>query len=105
MCLSICAKGIYTSRSIPTYENLHHSRMMTMKTIAAMGAYWRIIACMLMFRAALRYFSDSERNEVDRCDIPVKITAEVDDYRMHRRNRTYGQVNPLSTEALPCFWS
>ena len=25
-----------------------------------------------MFRAALRYFSDSERNDVDRCDIPAQ---------------------------------
>ena len=35
-----------------------------------MGAYCRIIACMLIFRAALRYFSDSDRSDVDRCDIP-----------------------------------
>lgn len=48
------------------YENLHHNKMMMMKTTAANGAYCRIIAWILMFRAALRYFSDSERRDVDR---------------------------------------
>ena len=45
--------------------------MIRMKSIAPKGAYWRSIALKLMFRAALRYFSDSERNELDKCDIPV----------------------------------
>ena len=29
-----------------------------------------------MFRAALRYFSDSERSDVDRCDISEKIIRQ-----------------------------
>ncbi len=48
---------------------------MIMKTMAASGAYCRIIAETLIFRAALRYFSDSERRDVDRWDIPI---VEVD---------------------------
>lgn len=39
------------------------------KARAPNGAYCRIMAWMLILRAALRYFSDSVRNEVDRCDI------------------------------------
>ena len=38
--------------------------------MAASGAYLRIIACTLMFLAAFLYFSDSERKDVDKCDIP-----------------------------------
>jgi hypothetical protein len=45
-------------------------RMMKIKIMAARGAYCRIMALKLMLRAALRYFSDSERRELDRCDIP-----------------------------------
>lgn len=36
----------------------------------AIGAYFLIMACRLMLRAALRYLADSERSEVDRCDMP-----------------------------------
>lgn len=43
-----------------------------MKTIAASGAYCRIMAWTLIFRAALRYFSDSERSDVDKWDIPTE---------------------------------
>jgi hypothetical protein len=44
-----------------------------MNATAANGAYWRIIALILIFLAAFRYFSDSERREVDRWDIPGDI--------------------------------
>lgn len=57
------------------HENLHHSRMIRMKMTAPIGAYWRSIAWMLMFRAALRYFSDSDRREDERCDIPEEWNA------------------------------
>lgn len=33
------------------------------------GAYCRIMASQLIFRAALRYLSDSERSDVERWDI------------------------------------
>lgn len=35
------------------------------------GAYFLMRACRLIFRAALRYFADSERSDVDKCDIPT----------------------------------
>jgi hypothetical protein len=38
--------------------------------MAPNGAYCRNIALKLMLRAALRYFSDSVRSELDKCDIP-----------------------------------
>ena len=53
------------------HVNLHQMRMIIIKIIAPNGAYWRSIALKLIFRAALRYFSDSERNELDKWDIPV----------------------------------
>lgn len=40
-----------------------------MKAIAPNGAYCRSIACRLILRAALRYFSDSDRSDVERWDI------------------------------------
>ena len=43
---------------------------MIIKTMAPTGAYCRSIAWKLTFRAALRYFSDSERRDDDRWDIP-----------------------------------
>jgi hypothetical protein len=36
----------------------------------------RISACRLMFRAALRYFADSERSEVERCDMPKQVSQQ-----------------------------
>lgn len=39
------------------------------RAIAPMGAYLRIMASKLIFCAAFRYFSDSERSDVDRWDI------------------------------------
>lgn len=53
------------------YQSLHHKIKITRKIMAAIGAYWRIIALTLMLRAALRYFSDSARREVDKCDMPA----------------------------------
>jgi hypothetical protein len=47
-------------------------KMMNSSAIAPTGAYWRIIALKLMFRAALWYFFDSVRKEVERCDIPER---------------------------------
>lgn len=53
-------------------------KMMKINTTAAIGAYWRIIACTFMFRAALRYFSDSERSDVDRCDISIEHSKKCE---------------------------
>ena len=58
--------------------------MNMMNTTAATGAYCRIIAWKLMLRAALRYFSDSDRSDVDKCDIPA--TKGLDD-EVHERLR------------------
>ena len=68
---------ICTKRSEQRHVNLHHRRMIIIKSRAPKGAYCRIMALKLMLRAALRYFSDSERSEVDKCDIPRKsiVTA------------------------------
>ena len=51
-----------------------------MNAIAATGAYCLIMASTLILRAALRYFSDSDRKEVDKCDIPRKAvrTARIE---------------------------
>jgi hypothetical protein len=57
------------------HVNLHQMRMIIMKSIAPKGAYCRSMALKLMFRAALRYFSDSERRELDKCDIPRKASS------------------------------
>jgi hypothetical protein len=46
---------------------------------------------MFMFLAALRYLSDSERREVDRCDIPIKYQ------RMKKEHRE--TPNSLSNES------
>jgi len=62
-----------------SFQNMMTSRMNTM---AATGAYCRSIAWKLMFRAALRYFSDSDRSDVDRCDIPV---MKGSDGEVHKR--------------------
>ena len=48
-----------------------------MSATAPSGAYWRIIALMLIFLAAFRYFSDSERNDVDRWDIPNNADTPI----------------------------
>jgi hypothetical protein len=45
--------------------------------MAATGAYFRIIAWILTLRAALRYFSDSDRSDVDRCDIPTTKGSDI----------------------------
>lgn len=63
---------IYKEIGAERHVNLHHSRMIIIKSNAPKGAYCRIMALKLMLRAALRYFSDSERREVDKCDIPKK---------------------------------
>jgi len=62
-----------------SFQNMMTRRM---NTIAATGAYCRIIAWTLMLRAALRYFSDSDRSDVDRCDIPV---MKGSDGKVHMR--------------------
>ena len=65
--------NMYKEIGAECHVNLHHRRMIIIKSIAApKGAYCRIMALKLILRAALRYFSDSERSEVDRCDIPRK---------------------------------
>ena len=44
-----------------------------------MGAYCRIIACMLIFLAARRYFSDSDRSDVDKWDMPEYARRQLGD--------------------------
>ena len=69
------------------------------------------MACKLMFRAALRYFSDSDRSDVERWDIPVVIVEGIGDRSQIRlviqtsKKGTYDLVNHLSTEVPPCFLS
>lgn len=60
-----------TSRMAATrpYQNLHHKKKITIRATPPRGAYCRSIAWKLMFFAARRYFSDSVRREVERCDI------------------------------------
>ena len=60
--------------------------------MAATGAYCRIIAWKLMLRAALRYFSDSDRSDVDKCDIPV--TKGSDD-------KIYTRLGKLAVKRIP----
>lgn len=62
--------AVAQSSSHHLHENLHQSNIIRMKATAPSGAYWRIIALMLIFLAAFLYFSDSDRRDVDRCDIP-----------------------------------
>ncbi|SRR6266403_306022 len=69
------AAGIHVGKYVQRdqaecHVNLHQSRTIIIKSIAPKGAYCRIMALKLMLRAALRYFSDSERSEFDKCDIP-----------------------------------
>ena len=49
---------------------IRRMKMMRMRATAPMGAYCRIIALMLIFLAARRHFSDSDRSEVDKWDMP-----------------------------------
>ena len=63
---------MYKKIGAECHVNLHHRRMIIIKSIAPKGAYCRIMALKLILRAALRYFSDSERSELDKCDIPRK---------------------------------
>lgn len=82
---------VYTSTNVhSTYENLHHSKIMRMKATAPSGAYCRNMAWKLMLRAALRYFSDSERKEVDKWDMPeVQESSgkpEASKLRVHARS-------------------
>jgi hypothetical protein len=61
-----------TLRRRTGHENRHHNMMIRISATAPNGAYCRMSAWMFIFLAALRYLSDSERKEVDKCDIPVK---------------------------------
>lgn len=55
-----------------------------------------------MLRAALRYFSDSERSELDKCDIPGDEGFEYRCMTLHTMSsNTYCQVNRLATTTLP----
>jgi hypothetical protein len=69
--------NMYKEIKAECHVNLHHRRMIIMNSIAPKGAYCRIMALQLMLRAALRYFSDSERSEVDKCDIPRKKAKSI----------------------------
>jgi hypothetical protein len=58
----------------------------------------RIRAWRLMFRAALRYLADSERREVERCDMPGVclsmglLSAGEDDWEMTGRRIRHGHT-------------
>lgn len=59
-----------------------------------------------MFRAALRYFSDSERNEVDRCDISGGTSEASDVIRVCKRGEkqrkvTSGVADVLTVKRVP----
>jgi len=64
---------VYTSLPGQPHENLQYSSIIRINATAPNGAYWRIMALILIFLAAFRYFSDSERREVDRWDIPNTV--------------------------------
>lgn len=83
------------------HVNLHQSRMIRMKMTAPNGAYCRSIAWMLIFRAALRYFSDSLRREDERCDIP-RWHDTLRTMDPLKREGTYGLASLLSKAAPPC---
>jgi hypothetical protein len=51
-------------------KNLQYRNKVMNNPMPTSGAYFRMRAWRLMFLAALRYFADSERSEVDRWDIP-----------------------------------
>ena len=76
---------------------------MIIKTMAPTGAYCRSIAWKLTFRAALRYFSDSERRDDDRWDIPgVRYECIIWEGYF---GFTYGQANLHATATPPYSWS
>lgn len=72
--------------------------------MAARGAYCRNMALKLMLRAALRYFSDSERSELDKCDIPRGQNKLCRTIQRELRG-TYCQVNLLAIITPPCSLS
>ena len=59
-------------------KNLHQMKSMKKNAMPPTGAHFRNSACRLMFRAALRYLTDSARNEVERCDIPGRKVVSVE---------------------------
>jgi hypothetical protein len=64
------------------------------------------MAWKLMFLAALRYFSDSERSEVDRWDIPAGLTTTLEIRgKRHWKFEPHGPANLLATATLPYFLS
>lgn len=73
------------------HPNLQYSKIMIIKATAPNGAYCRIMACRLIFLAALRYFSESVRSEAERCDIPVN--------QQSRMVKTEAYKNELSSES------
>jgi hypothetical protein len=59
-----------------------------------------------MLRAALRYFSDSERSELDKCDIPGGEKFKHGCMTLQTMSsNTYCQVSRLATTTLPYFLS
>ena len=60
-----------------------------------MGAYCRIIACMSIFRATLPYFSESDRNDADRCDVPGVYMSAGPRKRVRKGVRTVKRVSSL----------
>lgn len=67
--------------------------MITRNATAPKGAYCRMSAWRFTFLAALRYFSDSERKEVDRCDIPAKCQGMKEE--LAESQRSLSNESPL----------
>ncbi len=59
------------SRHSPPQKKRHHMNRMEKNPMPPIGAHLRSRACRLIFLAALRYFADSDRNDVERWDIPT----------------------------------
>lgn len=68
---------------ISSQKNRHHMKMMKTIPIPPTGTHFRNSISRLMFLAAFLYFADSDRNEVDRCDIPAVSSFEP----LHSRSK------------------
>lgn len=82
-----------TQPASQSHENLHHISRIIINSTPPSGAYCRNMAWMLMFRAALRYFSDSDRRDVDRCDIPAGPFPLAQVEKTRRTGRTVKRIS------------
>lgn len=81
--------NIYKEAGGECHVNLHQMRMIRIKSMAPNGAYCRSMALKLMLRAALRYFSDSVRRDVDKCDIPGDKKYMINAWRLETTPETH----------------